>query len=402
MSARPLLTVSQVAAHLGTLLRDDETLADLTVRGELSNWRVYSSGHCYFTLKDAGGELRAVMFRGAAARLRFEPADGVAVRATGRVELYEKRGEVQLYVEAMEHDGAGTLWEAYERLKRRLEAEGLFDPRRKRDWPLLPRRVAVITSPTGAAVADMLRILRNRWPGVKILLVPSLVQGPEAPASLVRALGLANRVEDVDVILFGRGGGSLEDLWSFNEEVVARAVAASRAPVISCVGHETDFTISDFAADVRAATPSHAAQLAVPDVAEMVRALAGLDARLYRLLAGQLAAARARFAAVAGRRVLSRPEEVFERRAQALDDFGQRLERAVNRRVERAGTRFAGLAQTLRALDPSAVLARGYAIVTRAKDQKVVQSAADLPAGEPGEARLAHGTLAIVSAGEAT
>jgi exodeoxyribonuclease VII large subunit len=397
-----VLTVSQVNTRVATLLRADPQLSDCTVRGEISNWRPYSSGHCYFTLKDAGGELRCVMFRNAAERLRFRPADGDAVRARGRVDVYEKRGEYQLYVEGLEHDGAGTLWEAFARLKARLEAEGLFAPARKRRWPLLPRRVAIITSPSGAALQDMLRILRARWPGARLVLVPALVQGDGAAESLVRALDQSNRLPGVEVILFGRGGGSIEDLWAFNEEPVARAVAASRVPVISCVGHETDFTISDFVADARAATPSHAAQMAVPDTVEIQRALSGLDRRLLSLLRRRVELARERLTAVCQRRVLVAPGVLLENRQQTVDELSQRLARALGANVQRARTRLDGLAQTLDALDPTRVLARGYAILVRANDAQVVQCPADLPPGAAALARLASGRLRLVSEGEAT
>ncbi|NWG75287.1 MAG: exodeoxyribonuclease VII large subunit, partial [Rubrivivax sp.] len=234
------LTVSQVNARIAGWLRADDLLADCSVRGELSNWRRYSSGHCYFTLKDAGGELRGVMFRREAESLRFEPSDGLAVVADGRIDVYEKRGEYQLYARAMRPDGLGTLFEAFERLKAKLAGEGLFDPARKQPLPRFPRRVAVITSPSGAAVRDLCRILSQRWPAVRILLEPAVVQGAEAAGSLVTALERVQRAGGVDLVIIGRGGGSLEDLWAFNEEPVVRAVAACTIPIISAVGHETD------------------------------------------------------------------------------------------------------------------------------------------------------------------
>ncbi|MBI5832144.1 MAG: exodeoxyribonuclease VII large subunit [Armatimonadetes bacterium] len=396
------LSVSDVNQRVKQLLTGDPTLSHVTVRGEISNWRPYSSGHCYFTLKDAGGELSAVMFRSAAQRLRFQPSDGMAVKAAGRVDVYEKRGEYQLYVEAMAHDGAGALFEAFERLKARLAGEGLFDPERRKPLPVIPKRVAVITSPTGAAVRDMLSILRTRWPAVKVLLIPAVVQGQEAAPSLVRALDQANRVGGVDVILFGRGGGSIEDLWAFNEEPVARAVAASRVPVISCVGHETDVTICDFVADARAATPSHAAQLAVPDVAEVRAGLDGLGRRLAGTLSRQLQAARSRFALVAARRVLASPEMLLDSRRQSVDELSARLGRSAVGRLAHAATRLDGLSKTLDALDPTRVLGRGYAIVLRRNDDRVVQCPNDLPPGAQAEIRLATGRLAVTSDGELT
>jgi exodeoxyribonuclease VII large subunit len=395
-----VLTVSQCNARVKAVVAADPILGDLTVRGELSNFKVYSSGHCYFTLKDGGGELRCVMFRGAASGLRFHPADGMAVRASGRIDVYEKRGEYQLYVERLVHDGAGALFEAFERLKAQLAAEGLFDESRKRRWPLLPKRVAIITSPTGAAVRDMVRLLRGRWPGVRILIVPATVQGEQAAASLVRGLELANAQSDVELILFGRGGGSIEDLWAFNEEPVVRAVAASRVPVISCVGHETDTTICDFAADARAATPSHAAQMAVPDAVELDAALATLDRRLLNLLARRVESARSRFEALAERRVLRQPQWLVDSRAQAVDELSARLGRATAARARHAAARLEGLSQTLDALDPTRVLRRGYAILMRESGDSVVQSPSDLPRGEAATALLAGGRLRLISDGE--
>ncbi len=387
--------VAALVAHLGAVIRADEVLADVSVSGELSNYRIYASGHHYFTLKDAAAEMRCVMFRGDAQRLRFEPGDGQAVIARGRVDVYEKRGEVQLYVRAMSHDGLGGLYQAFERLRQRLEAEGLFATERKRSWPRYPRRVAVITSPSGAAVRDMIRVLRQRWPAVRILFHEAVVQGEEAAPSLVRALTRVNQVPDVDLILFGRGGGSMEDLWAFNEEPVARAVAASRIPVISAVGHETDFTISDFVADARAATPTHAAQLAVPDVGEVARHLAQLSGRLAGSLRRRVEHGRAALEALARRRVLTAPEAYLEQRAQRLDELGERLPRAAQRRWQQAEQRLETMSRALTALDPTAVLQRGYAILTRDSDGQAVRQPADLPPGERATALVAGGSLTI-------
>ncbi len=395
-------TVAALTARIAAVLRADPELADCTVRGEISNWRRYGgSGHCYFTLKDAEAELRCVMFRREAETLRFEPSDGMAVQADGRVDVYEKRGEVQLYVRAMRHDGLGALYEAFERLKAKLAAEGLFDEARKRPLPRYPRRVAVITSPSGAAVRDMCRILHQRWPSVRVLLVPAVVQGAEAAASLVSALERVNRVGGVEVILFGRGGGSIEDLWAFCEEPVARAVAASAIPVISAVGHETDFTISDFVADVRAATPTHAAQMAVPDAAEEARKLTAQSRRLGAALSGRLAMLRQQSAAAAARLHLARPERQLALRQQATDDAGQRLDRALTGRLREARHRLDGLAGRLAALDPGSVLQRGYAILFRESDGAVVRSPAMLPAGAGGRVRTAGGELLVTARGEA-
>ena len=264
-----VLSVSQITGYLKSLLEGDPNLNPVFISGEISNFTDhYRSGHLYFSLKDEKAVLKAVMFSSSARRLRFRPSDGMKVLCRGRISLYEASGQYQLYVDDMQPDGLGTLNLAYEQLKTRLEKEGLFDAARKRPIPRYPRRVGVITSPTGAAVRDICQILGRRWPMAEIVFCPVLVQGEEAAPQLVEALARMNRVDGVDTIIIGRGGGSLEDLWAFNEESVARAVAASKIPVISAVGHETDFTICDFVADLRAPTPSAAAELAVPDQME--------------------------------------------------------------------------------------------------------------------------------------
>ncbi|NUQ00082.1 MAG: exodeoxyribonuclease VII large subunit [Armatimonadetes bacterium] len=395
-----VLTVGAVTARVAQAIRADCLLSDCTIRGELSNYRIYHSGHHYFTLKDADAELRCVMFRGDAARLRFDPADGLAVRASGRVDVYEKKGEYQLYVRALQHDGLGALFEAYQRLRERLEAEGLFRPERKRPLPRYPRRVAIITSPSGAAVRDMVRILRQRWPAVRILLLEAVVQGEQAAPSLCRALEAVGRLDDIDLVLLGRGGGSIEDLWAFNEEMVVRAVVACPVPVISAVGHETDFTICDFAADVRAATPTHAAELAVPEIGAEAQHHGQLEARLNRALAQRVETARLGFQAIESRCLAAAPSAVLAQQMQRLDELSERLECAVARLTERASHHLARLTQTLAALDPSAVLARGYAILRRERDGKVAMDPADLPPGTLVEARLAGGSRRLVAGEE--
>lgn len=394
MRSEPL-TVTELTRHVARLIRGDELLAGCTVRGELSNYRLYASGHHYFTLKDSGAELPCVMFRGDAVQLRFEPADGQRVRVSGRIEVYEKRGQYQMYVHAMQHDGLGALYEAYERLRAKLAEEGLFDEARKRPLPAYPARIAVITSPDGAAVRDMLRVLRQRWPGVRILLVPATVQGATAAASLVDGLRLANAVGDVDLILIGRGGGSIEDLWAFNEEPVARAIAASRVPVISAVGHESDVTIADFVADLRAATPTHAAELAVPDQEAVSRHVAQLGSRLASGLRQRLAVAKMRLEATGARRCLATPHWVIEQRAQRVDELSVGMGRALVQRLGDGTRRLEQAAAKLQALSPEAVLGRGYAILTRADDGRVVRSPAQVRAGEHARVRVAGGTLMV-------
>ena len=259
------LSVSDVNKYIKMLFSADDVLSSVAIRGEISNFKRHSSGHLYFTLKDSGGEIAAVMFRADASRLPFVPADGMRIVAYGSVDVYERSGRYQVYVRSMVADGVGAMAEAYERLRRKLEAEGLFDESRKRPIPKYPQCIGVITAPTGAAIRDILNITGRRYPQAKILIYPSLVQGADAPASLCAGLGLLCAHGECDVIIIGRGGGSIEDLWGFNDEAVVRAVAASSIPVISAVGHETDFTLCDFAADKRAPTPSAAAEIATPD-----------------------------------------------------------------------------------------------------------------------------------------
>ena len=288
----PVYTVSQVNGYVKGLMDGDELLTGLLVRGEISNYKRYPSGHHYFSLKDEEGALRCVMFRGEAARLRFRPENGMRVVAFGRVSVYPRDGAYQLYCQELMQDGRGALDEAFERLRRRLEAEGPFDEANKQPLPEYPGKIALVTSPAGAAVRDMLRILGARWPLAEVLVVPVRVQGQEAAGEISAAIHHLNNRADIDLIITGRGGGSKEDLWAFNEEAVARAIYLSNIPVISAVGHEPDVTIADYAADLRAATPSNGAELAVPDQGAERRRLAQLNHRLARALQGRLEGAR--------------------------------------------------------------------------------------------------------------
>ena len=280
LGERPVLTVSELTQAVKETLELDARFQNILVRGEISNFKHHTSGHMYFTLKDEKSRLKCVMFRSHNARLRFRPEDGLKVIAGGRLGVYEVAGEYQLYVEELYPEGLGALHLAFEQLKAKLQAEGLFDPARKRPLPGLPRTVGIVTSPTGAAIRDMVSVLRRRFPNVNILLAPAIVQGDAGPPSVIRALELLNWRDDVDVIIVGRGGGSLEELWTFNDEGVARAIAASRIPVISAVGHETDFTIADFVADRRAPTPSAAAEIAVPERAKLLQDVRDQEERL--------------------------------------------------------------------------------------------------------------------------
>ena len=290
----PVCSVSQVNSHIKDLLDADPALSGLFVRGELSNYKVYPSGHHYFSMKDEGGSLRCVMFRREAMTLRFQPQNGMKVLAFGRVSAFPRDGQYQLYVSAIQPDGVGDLHAAFEALKAKLAGQGLFDADHKKPIPRFPRRIALVTSPAGAAVRDMLRILRARWPMAEVYVVPCRVQGAEAPAEIAGAIAWVNAQKCADLIITGRGGGSMEDLWCFNDEGVARAIYASDIPVISAVGHEPDVTIADYVADLRAATPSNGAELAVPDRNDVTETLAYLDRAMVRSVERRLTEARTR------------------------------------------------------------------------------------------------------------
>lgn len=367
-------TVSAITARIRLLLEQDAALQDVWISGEVSNVSRATSGHLYFTLKDAGAQLACVIWRTQAQALPLLPRSGAQIVAHGRLGLYEAGGRYQLYVDFVQLAGQGSLYQQYEELKARLEAEGLFDHARKRPLPLYPRCIGVVTSPTAAAFRDVLNVLRRRYPLARVLLAPTLVQGETAPLQIVAALAALNAHPDVEVILLVRGGGSLEDLWAFNDERVARAVAASRIPVISGVGHETDFSLADFAADKRAPTPSAAAELATPDREELVLRLERLRTRLERGLELQL---RER------RRVVARLERALRHLSplarlanarQRVDELGLRAERAfVQSRLARR-QQLASLEARLQALNPRAVLQRGYAIVRHAGTSHILTS----------------------------
>ena len=346
---KTILTVSRLTAILRGVL--EENFEQVWVQGEVSNLSMPSSGHLYFTLKDADAQLRCVMFKGSARNLKFRPADGMGLIARGRISVYDQRGEYQLICEYLEPAGVGALQLAFTQLKERLAREGLFDERHKRPLPTLPRRVGVITSPTGAAIHDILNVLKRRFASVEILLYPVRVQGEGAAAEIARAIDDMNRLDLVDVLIVGRGGGSLEDLWSFNEEVVARAVHRSRLPVISAVGHETDWTICDFAADLRAPTPSAAAELVMASSMELQGRLDALDHRLRSATENRLAAMSARVDAL--RRSLHDPGTMLGHLSQRVDDLGGRLERALEKAATGSRGRFDALQAGLMHANPA-------------------------------------------------
>jgi len=378
-----VLSVSQVSRYLKELLETDEVLQDVWVRGEISGCKMYPSGHCYFTLKDAEAQLPCVFFKNARVRSAApELRDGMAIAANGRISLYERDGKLQLYVEDVELIGEGALFLRFEQLKARLAAEGLFDASRKRPIPPSPSVIGIVTSPQAAALRDMLRVLRTRYPLARVILSPALVQGAEAPAAIAEALDLLNEHGEAEVVILGRGGGSIEELWAFNEEVVARAIARSRIPVISGVGHETDFTIADFVADYRASTPTAAAAAAVPDIAEWRAHVLELQQQLTEFIEAFLGVQREQLERT--RRELLRldPRYQLERLQQRLDDTSALLQARMQHILSLRGERLRGVALRLHSLSPLLTIARGYAIVRRDADQTVITSEQQVQPGD--------------------
>ena len=389
MMEQNIIAVSQVNEYIKFLLDRDELLANLCVRGEISNYKVYPSGHHYFTLKDAEGALRCVMFRSSAQRLRFRPENGMQVIAYGRVTVFPRDGA---YCSALTADGAGDLYVAFEQLKEKLSKEGLFDPAHKRPLPKYPHTIAIITSAAGAAIMDMLRILSKRYPLAKIRLLPVRVQGAEAPAEIAGAIRYANRYRVADLIITGRGGGSMEDLWAFNDERVARAIFDSEIPVISAVGHEPDVTISDYVADLRAATPSNAAELAVPDQQELRKKLSMMQASMEQSMQKTLRLSRQRLTGLAEKRVLQSPLNYVEDRRMLLDFLSTRLHAAGQKTLHEKKQRFVRLTAALDAMSPLKVLSRGYSMVTDEAGTLITSASAVSP-GQRIHVSLRSGSL---------
>lgn len=388
-----IITVSGLNRYVKMLLEQDAHLSPVMVSGEISNFvNHYKSGHLYLSLKDESALVKAVMFRTHASRLQFKPENGMKVIVRARVSLYEKDGSYQLYIEDMQPDGVGALQLAYEQLKKQLTEEGLFDPARKKPLPPYPMRVGVITSPTGAAVRDMLNVLARRFPLAKVVFMPVLVQGEDAPPQLAAAVEKMNREQAADVILIGRGGGSLEELWAFNTETVCRAVAASQIPVISAVGHETDFTLCDFAADLRAPTPSAAAELAVPDRQELLAKLSQTDARLQLLMQGSIRQKNNALATISGKKALSSPMYYLEQNGMRLDYLTKAFTGQAKNVFAAASHRLSKTVAALDALSPLKVLSRGYAI-SQLSDGTVVRSVDMVEKGDTIHLHLKDGTL---------
>ncbi len=387
-----IYTVSQVNQYIKALLDRDRELTALYVRGEISNYKAYPSGHHYFSLKDGEGAIRCVMFKREAMSLRFRPENGMKVIAFGRVAVFPRDGQYQLYCTSLTPEGVGDLHLAFEQLKQKLYAEGLFDPAHKKPIPRFPKRIALITSAAGAAVRDMLRILGARWPMAEVFLLPVRVQGTEAPGELCAAIAWANRHQVADLIITGRGGGSMEDLWAFNDENVARTIYHSAIPVISAVGHEPDVTIADFVADLRAATPSNAAELAVPDQSEVAVWLRQMEGRLAQAMGRKLERARKDLDRAARCRALQDPMNYVDDKRMVLDYQREKLAAGLNAALNRERQRFGQLASKLDALSPLKVLGRGYAI-PRKGDGGVVRSVSDVTPGDGLKLRVADGEI---------
>ena len=389
---RQVLSVGQLNDYIKNKLDNDPGLRSIAVRGELSNYKVYPSGHHYFTIKDGTGALKCVMFKSAAMRLRFRPENGMQVIAMGSVTVYVRDGAYQLYCTGMVMDGVGDLYAAFEQLKAKLAAQGLFDPAHKKPLPRFPGTIGIVTSSAGAAVHDMLRILRKRYPLTQVKLLPVRVQGAEAPAEIAGAIYYANQHQLADLLIVGRGGGSIEDLWAFNDEMVARAVYDSKIPVISAVGHEPDVTISDFVADLRAATPSNAAELAVPDQDALRQTLDDMQNAMAVAMQTRIKRAGERLGSLAGRPVLKSPLAAFESRRKALELLEKRLLSAQSGNLARQRQRFVAQVSKLDAMSPLKVLTRGYAMVAK-EDGQLVRSVRDVKPKEPIAVRVSDGTI---------
>ncbi len=393
MSQRQILTVTQVNEFVKALIESAPTLSSVYIKGEISNFTNHvKTGHFYFSLKDEGGVLRCIMFRSSAAHLHFLPENGMKVILHGRISAYVRDGQYQMYADQMEPDGVGALYIAYEQLKRRLEAEGLFDPAHKKPLPKIPRRVGIITAATGAAVHDMIHVTGRRFPYSELLLFPSLVQGDGAVAQLIQGLEYFNQTNSVDVIIIGRGGGSIEELWAFNSEALARAVYASHIPVISAVGHETDFTICDFVADRRAPTPSAAAEIAVPSTTELQQKFYNIIDRLGQYSKNRLEQSRTAVKHLAQSRALTSPLYAIEDRRSAVVHSEQALTGALQFRIQEAKTSFLTQTAKLEALNPLAILSRGYSAVFR-PDHTVVSRVGQVQKGDAVQMRMTDGEI---------
>ncbi|EIW18439.1 MULTISPECIES: exodeoxyribonuclease VII large subunit [Pelosinus] len=387
-----IFSVSEITKYIKQLFEYDAKVSSVFIRGEISNFKKHYSGHCYFTLKDSNATIKAVMFKSRAQFLKFEPKDGMKIIVGGQITVFERDGQYQLYANQLVPDGIGELSLAFAQLKEKLENEGLFADALKKDLPVLPKVVGILTSATGAVIKDIMIVAKRRHPGIVLKLYPVQVQGPEAPMQIVHGIEVFNELNNVDVIIVGRGGGSIEELWAFNDERVVRAIVASKIPIVSAVGHQTDYTLADFAADRRAATPSQAAEFVVPDVRELYKYISTLHNMLESNIRNVLQHHFRRLEQITLNRVFTYPYEVLVDRQQALDNCMQRLEQAIKVIIRDKKHLFTITAEKLAMLNPLAVLARGYSIV-HTLDGQVVKSTAALQSGQKIEIVLNRGKI---------
>lgn len=390
--AQNVLSITQLNEYIRSRMEEDPALSQVAVRGEISNYKLYPSGHHYFTLKDENSALKCVMFKRNALRLRFRPENGMKVIAMGKVSVFPRDGAYQLYCTAMAMDGVGDLYAAFEQLKKKLAAQGLFDPAHKKPLPKYPGTIGIITSSAGAAIHDMLRILRKRYPMTRVRLLPVRVQGAEAPGEIAAAIGYANHFKLADLLIVGRGGGSIEDLWAFNDEQVAYAIYHSEIPVISAVGHEPDVTISDYVADLRAATPSNASELAVPDQDALRQSLDAMSAAMASALSRQMKAARQHLNVLSQSPALRSPMGYIEQRGKGLELLKNRLIAAQNQQLTQKNSRYIAAVSKLDAMSPLKVLSRGYAMAQR-ENGEILRSVRQAEIGERLELSLSDGKL---------
>lgn len=387
---KKIYTVAEITAYLQSLINEDPLLSDFWISGEISNFYHHSSGHMYFTLKDKNSQLKTVMFKGYNSSLDFEPEDGMQIEARGNLDIYAQRGEYQFYARELEKAGQGKLYEAFEKLKAQLEKEGLFAESKKKEIPLLASKIGIVTSPTGAAIRDILSVMKRRSGNFSVLIVPAHVQGKLAQAEITAGIEYLNSRDDIDLIIISRGGGSIEDLWPFNEEEVARAVYNSQLPVISGVGHETDFTISDFVADLRAPTPSAAAELATANREEILNELDNLGRRLSNSTSSKITELKNKIASISERRIFASPEEIFRDYEQELDNLQTNLKHQIEKKYNDWENKYQLLHQRLNNLSPLKTLDRGYSLL-QDQEHKTIKSVTQIKAGDQIEARLSDG-----------
>lgn len=390
-----VLSITQINEYIRARMDQDDLLSGLAVRGEISNYKVYPSGHHYFTLKDENAALKCVMFRSSAVKMRFHPENGMKVIASGKITVYPRDGAFQLYCTALTPDGVGDLFVAFEQMKKRLSEQGLFDPAHKKPLPKYPQTIGIVTSSAGAAVHDMLRILRKRYPLTKVVLLPVRVQGSEAPGEITAAIRYANRYNLADLLIVGRGGGSMEDLWAFNDERVAHAIYDSEIPIISAVGHEPDVAISDFVADLRAATPSNAAELAVPDQDALRQTLDAMQSAMVTALSQKTSGERRRLRILAESPVLQKPTVYLERQRERLTNLNRRLPSAQAQMLSRHRNRFVACTAKLDAINPLKVLARGYSM-TQTVTGDIIRSVSQVKCGDTVFLSVSDGTMTAV------